>query len=223
MRVRKSEIGSVMLIGGVAPVSSPLPAGLSETWDFAAHGGLAQLGSAQAEFAVHTARSAGNLTAIAAATRAGVARLCLQFGLCGFTFRRTRLRVPDRLFQLRALGGVALHERRTLHFAIDHRCLCHANLCPTIRKLSAERKIESFEQRTPGPIVARGRRDRDIHTPKRIDLIVCNFGKNDLFANAEVVVAATVERPRAHAAKIADTRHRNVYKTIQEFIHPCAA
>src|SRR5690606_13266903 len=87
------------------------------------------------------------------------------------------------------------------------------------RRLLAERKIERFEQRTTGLVVLRRRRDRDVHAPNRIDLIVCNLREDDLLFHAEVVIATAVERPRAQAAKVADTRHGDVHEPIQELVH----
>src|SRR5690606_28343566 len=38
--------------------------------------------------------------------------------------------------------------------------------------------------------------------------------------NTNVVVALAVERPRREAAKIADTRNRDVDQPVQELVHP---
>src|SRR5690606_2812418 len=81
MRVRKSAIGSVMLIGFVAPGFQPLPAGLAEARNFAAHRRLAQLVASEAELAVVAARPSGDLATVAQADLARIARQGLQLRL----------------------------------------------------------------------------------------------------------------------------------------------
>src|SRR5262252_3214375 len=72
MRVRRSAIGSVMLM------VSASPARLGETRDLAACGDLADLHACQPELAVHPARAPGDGAAVALPRGAGIARLCLQ-------------------------------------------------------------------------------------------------------------------------------------------------
>src|ERR1700693_3794889 len=69
IRVRRSAIGSVMLIVRASPTR------LRQAWDFAAVGGLTQLGACQSELAVHAARTSGDRTAIALPRRTRIARL----------------------------------------------------------------------------------------------------------------------------------------------------
>src|SRR5271154_644589 len=87
IRVRRSAIGSVMLIVRASPTR------LRQAWNLAAVGGLTQLGAGQAKFAVHAPRPAGNGTTIALARGARVARLLLQRNLRGFACFRPGLRV----------------------------------------------------------------------------------------------------------------------------------
>src|SRR5215813_9003592 len=94
---------------------------------------------------------------------------------------------------------------------------------PYVSLLLAEGEIESFEQRASRFVIARRRGDRDVHAADRIDLVVGDLGENDLFLDAEVVVAAAVERARAHAAEVADTRHRDRNQAIEELVHARAA
>src|SRR5271154_5521594 len=72
MRVRRSAIGSVMLIVRASP------ARLRKAGNLAAVRGLTQLGACQAELAVHPARASRDGTAVALARGAGIARLALQ-------------------------------------------------------------------------------------------------------------------------------------------------
>src|SRR5687767_8110988 len=98
MRVSRSATGSVMLIGACL-----LPARLHETGDFAAIGHFADLGARQAELAVHAARPAGQLAAVAATGGAGIARLLLQFHLRLGACLVGSTRIADQLLELGAL------------------------------------------------------------------------------------------------------------------------
>src|SRR5574338_765856 len=77
----------------------------------------------------------------------------------------------------------------------------------SVPALLAEREIEGLEQRPAFPVVARRRRDRDVHATDRVDLVVRDLRKDDLFLDAERVVATAVERARGDAAEVADARH----------------
>src|SRR5271163_4611241 len=79
MRVRRSAIGSVMLIVRASP------ARLRQARNLAATGGLAQLGARQPELAVHPARTAGNGAAVALPRCPSVTRLLLQLRLSRFS------------------------------------------------------------------------------------------------------------------------------------------
>src|SRR5215218_6067178 len=85
--------------------------------------------------------------------------------------------------------------------------------------LLSEREVEGFEQRAASLVVACSRRDRDIHPADRIDLVVGDFGEDDLFFHAERVIAAAVERAGRYAAEVADARHRHVDQAVEEFVH----
>src|SRR3984957_12289195 len=78
MRVKRSAIGSVMLIVRASPTR------LRQAWNLAAIGSLAQLGARKPEFAVHAARAARDRAAIALPGSTRVARLLLQCNLRGF-------------------------------------------------------------------------------------------------------------------------------------------
>src|ERR1700682_6022515 len=73
-------------------------------------------------------------------------------------------------------------------------------------------------------LVVRGRRGNgDVHPTNLIDLVVLDFRENDLFLDAQAVVAAAVEGARVDAAKIADTGDRDTPQTTQELVHAVAA
>src|SRR5882724_1966466 len=77
IRVRRSAIGSVMLIVRASP------ARLRQARNFAAIGRFPQLGARQAELAIDAARTSGNGTAVALPRSTRIARLLLQFHLSG--------------------------------------------------------------------------------------------------------------------------------------------
>src|SRR5688500_17879628 len=125
MRVRRSAMGSVMLIWLVLQWFQLLPAGLAEARNIAAHGCFAQLGTAQTELSIVTARAARDCAALALPALARVARQRLQRGDCGLALRRRARRLANRFLQLRAPGCIAFHQLGALVLAIDHRCLGH--------------------------------------------------------------------------------------------------
>src|ERR1700722_5188713 len=134
IRVKRSAIGSVMLIVRASPTR------LRQAWNLAAVGGLAQLGARQSELAVHAARTSGDRTAIALPRRTRIARLALQFRLRGFAPFRSGLRVADQLFELSASRSVFLRYLEAFLLAHEHIRLGH-ELLPYLRngKLKASR------------------------------------------------------------------------------------
>src|SRR5690242_13275165 len=98
MRVRRSAIGSVMLM------QRPSPARLGQAGDLAAGGELADLDPRQPELAVHAARAPGDGAALALPRGAGIAGLRLQRHLCGHPLLGRALGAADQLLELRALG-----------------------------------------------------------------------------------------------------------------------
>src|SRR5690606_10626113 len=115
----------------------PLPAGLSETRNFAAHGRFAQLGTTQSALAVVTARPSRDLAAVAQADLARVARQRLQRRNGSLALRLAGGRLADDFFQACALRCVALHQLRSLDLAIDHRCLGHTFALSPLRRFSS--------------------------------------------------------------------------------------
>src|SRR5882757_3224667 len=89
--------------------------------------------------------------------------------------------------------------------------------------LLPEREVESLEQCSAVTVIHRRRRNRDVHTPDLVDLVVLDLRENDLFFHAHAVVALAVERTRRHAAKVADTGHRNVDQPVEELVHASSA
>src|SRR5260221_3436253 len=114
MRVRRSAMGSVMLIVRASP------AGLRQARNFPTIGRLAQFGARQSKLAVHAARTSGYGTAVALPARRRIARLLLQFDLRLFALLRPGLRIADQLFELGAPGGVFLRYLEAALLAHEH-------------------------------------------------------------------------------------------------------
>src|SRR5256886_13561083 len=68
-------------------------------------------------------------------------------------------------------------------------------------------------------VISCRRSDGDVHAPDLIDLVVLDFGENDLLLHAQRVVALAVEGARRHAAEVADARHRDVDEAVEELVH----
>src|SRR5258707_7455540 len=98
MRVRRSAMGSVMLIVRASP------AGLRQARNFPTIGRLAQFGARQSKLAVHATRTSGDGTAVALPAGRRIARLLLQIDLRLFALLRPRLRVAGQRFSLGAPG-----------------------------------------------------------------------------------------------------------------------
>src|SRR5690606_616877 len=82
-----------------------------------------------------------------------------------------------------------------------------------------ERELESLEQ-SLGFVVGLGRRrDADVQTTDGVDLVVFDFRENDLFLDANVVVAATVEGTTRDTAEVTHAGQRDGDETVQEFKH----
>src|ERR1700693_4239302 len=126
IRVRRSAIGSVMLIVRASP------ARLRQARDLTAIGRFPQLGARQAELAIHAARTSGNRAAVTLPRRARVARLLLYFHLRGGALFRSGLRVADQLFELGASLSVFTRYFEAALLAHEHVRLGHG-LLPYLR------------------------------------------------------------------------------------------
>src|SRR5271155_3688345 len=111
MRVRRSAIGSVMLIVRASP------ARLRKARNLAAVRSLAQLRARQPELAVHPAGAPGDRATVALPHGAGIARQLLERRLRGRALFRPGLRVADQLFEFSATGGVFLRHLQSLLLA----------------------------------------------------------------------------------------------------------
>src|SRR5262249_4179448 len=123
MRVRRSAMGSVMLM----PRSSP--ARLRHARDLTAVHNLADLHARQPELAVHATGPARDRATLAPTRRAGVPRLLLQFCLRSQLLFRGAARAADDFLQLRTLRRVLFHDPRATLLALDHARLGHTVSC----------------------------------------------------------------------------------------------
>src|SRR5690606_36998977 len=82
-----------------------------------------------------------------------------------------------------------------------------------------ERELERREQRLRFLVGFRGRRDADVHPAQSIDLVVLDFGEDDLLLDAHVVVTTTVKALPGNTAEVTDTGNRDRDQTIEELIH----
>src|ERR1700722_18853474 len=114
IRVKRSAIGSVMLIVRASPTR------LRQARDFTAIGRFAQLGARQSKLPIHAARAPGDGAAIALPGGTCVERPWLQFHLRGDALLRTGLRISDQLFQLGAPLGVLIRYLEAALLAHEH-------------------------------------------------------------------------------------------------------
>src|SRR5581483_7664386 len=101
----------------------------------------------------------------------------------------------------------------------DHRLLGHLVLSPVV----GERQAEAAQQRAGALVVLGGRRDRDVQTADRGDVVVVDLGEDDLLADAERVVAAAVERPGVEPPEVADPGQRDRHEPVEELVHAGSA
>src|SRR5438094_6623133 len=101
--------------------------------------------------------------------------------------------------------------------AVDHGEFGHGD--PS----GLEWKVKGGEQRARLVVGFRGGGDADVEPPQNVDLVVFDLRKDDLFLDAEAVVAAAVECAARDAAEVADTRDRDGDQTIEELVHALPA
>src|SRR5579864_6415 len=127
----------------------------------------------------------------------------------------------------RARPAAAVAARVVAHLELlgpllfdDQARLRHALLLPPVL---AERQAEGLQQGA-GVIVGLGAgRDRHIEPANVLDVVVVDLGKDDLLANSQRVVAASVERARVEPAEVADARERDRDQPVEELVHARAA
>ena len=86
-----------------------------------------------------------------------------------------------------------------------------------------ERHAESFQQFHCLKVGLRSCHERDIHAVDLCNFIGVDLAENNLFLDAEGIVAAPVERFVGNTAKIADLRHGNAHEPVKKLIHLSSA
>src|SRR3954454_4730051 len=126
---------------------------------------------------------------------------------------------PPALVAAGVVAHLELLRARRLH---DQRLLGHALLLvPPC--LGGERQAQPQEERPRLLVVLGGGRDRDIEAADLVDAVVVDLGEDDLLADADRIVAATVEGARVEPAEVADPRQRDRDQPVDELPHPVAA
>src|SRR4051794_1275336 len=89
--------------------------------------------------------------------------------------------------------------------------------------LARERHAERGEERVRLLVVRGAGGDCEVEPANRGDRVVVDLRKDDLLADAERRVAATVEGRRAEPAAVTDARQRDRDQPVEELPHPRAA
>src|SRR6266852_6879552 len=86
-----------------------------------------------------------------------------------------------------------------------------------------EREIECAQQCSSFVVGPRRGAYRDIHTPRFPHLVEIDLGENDVFLDAERIVAAAVEALRVQPAEIPHPRQRHIDKAVDDLVHLAGA
>src|SRR6202020_880567 len=100
------------------------------------------------------------------------------------------------------LAPVAV-ARRELGRAVEFREMRSSSQGFPYRTVRAEGHAELLEERSPLLVGSRRRDEADVQSLDRVDLVVVDFGENDLLAQAERVVPLPVERLARDALEVA--------------------
>src|SRR5689334_5890829 len=109
--------------------------------------------------------------------------LALRGSAC--SLRRAAKRSSSEVFEF-SMIAVSASRRFSNFFTSFSRLYCRL-ITASLAMSAPERKLEAREQRTRFGVGLRGRRDRNVHPPYRIDLVVLDLGKDDLFFDTHVV------------------------------------
>src|SRR5581483_9845342 len=120
-----------------------------------------------------------------------------------------------------AVAAAVLARRELLRArGLDHeRLLGHALLVPPVL---GERQAQPAQERARLVVGLRRGRDGHVEAADPVDGVVVDLREDDLLADPERVVAATVERARVEPAEVADPRQRDRHEPVEELVHPRA-
>src|SRR5258708_10872601 len=108
--------------------------------------------------------------------------------------------------------------RRALNFSTVLRRFLSRNISASLAiglPSVLERETERGEQCARLVVALRRGGDGDVHAAQCIDLVVIDLGEDDLFLEAEVLVATSVERAVRHAAAVTDALHREAHQAAE--------
>src|SRR5438552_4128229 len=128
------------------------------------------------------------------------------------------LELPEVAARTAAQLAPRIGTRRKFRFPLrlhDERGLGHAKLLP-------ERHTQVREQHLGVLVRARRGDDADVHAADLVDLVVDDLREDQLLAETERVVAASVEALGRHAAEVAHAGQRDVDEAVEELVHPSA-
>ena len=89
--------------------------------------------------------------------------------------------------------------------------------------LRTERHTEQSQELSAFFVTLSRRNDDYVHAADFINLIIVDFRENQLFLEADGVVATTVKGLGIDTTEVTDTRKSDVHEFIKEFIHAAAA
>src|SRR5580692_7560622 len=89
-------------------------------------------------------------------------------------------------------------------------------------QLVDERKLKALEERFRFRVRPGGRIDDDIHAPDILSLVVVDLDEDDVFLEAQRVVAVAVEALSVQTAEIAHAWQRHRHQPVEEFVHAVA-
>src|SRR5690625_1225415 len=92
-----------------------------------------------------------------------------------------------------------------------------------MQPLAPEWKAECSQQRTTVVVIDRGGGDGHVETTQLVHLVILDFGKDDLFADAHGKVAAPIEGAGADTTEVAGSRNGDADQPIQELVHSATA
>src|SRR5690606_31535262 len=101
--------------------------------------------------------------------------------------------------------------RRVSRTIIDFLAIAYVLILP-------EGHTQQLEQTAAFFVVVRRRDNGDFHTADLVDFIELDLGENQLFTQADRVVATSVELGR-HATEVTDTRETDVDQAVEQCPH----
>src|SRR5207244_2940481 len=112
---------------------------------------------------------------------------------------------------------VSLHRPGASESPKNRRLLSHES--PQPHSLP-EREPELREQRPRLVVGAGGGHEGHLETPRLVDLVVFDLGKDELLAQPQRVVAVSVEAARRDPPEVTDPGQRHRDQLVDELVHP---